>query len=90
MDYVIMCVPVCFRLPSLSPPQNSEPNLWDKGNSNSGHVCHSPQHASSPVYVSNSGTLSTRLAGEVDVGLHVFTVSHAQQSHLESKDHPGG
>ena len=25
------------------------------GNSNSGHVCHSPQHASSPVYVSNLG-----------------------------------
>ena len=24
-----------------------------------GHVCHSPQHASSPVYVSNPGPLST-------------------------------
>ena len=29
-----------------SPPRNSDPDLWDKGNSNSGRVCHSPQHAS--------------------------------------------
>ena len=28
-------------------------------NSNSGHVCHSPQHSSSPVYVSDSGASST-------------------------------
>ena len=79
----------------VSPPQNSEPNLRDKGNSSSGHVCHSPQHTSSPVYVSNSGASSTsdrcsvtRLAGVVDV--HVSTVSPAQQSHSETKDHPGG
>ena len=65
------------------------------GNSNNGHVCHSPQHASSPVYVSNSGASSTgdrcsviRLAEEVDV--HVSTVPLAQQSHSETKDHPGG
>ena len=57
-----------------SPPRNSEPNLRDMGNYNSGHVCHIPQHASSPVHVSDSGALSTgdrcsvtRLAGEVDV-----------------------
>ena len=30
-------------------PQNSEPILQDVGNSSSGHVCHRPQHASSPV-----------------------------------------
>ena len=67
----------------------------DMGNSSSGHVCHIPQHASSPVYVSNSGASSTgdrcsvtRLVGEVNV--HVSTVSPAQQSHSESKDHPGG
>ena len=58
-------------------------------------ICHSPQHASSPVYVSNSVASSTgdrcsvtRLVGEVDV--HVSTVSLAQLSHSETKDHPGG
>ena len=78
-----------------SPPRNSEPDLRDMGNSNSGHVCQSPQHASSPVYVSNSRASSTgdrcsvtRLAGEVDV--HVSTISPAQQSHSETTDHPGG
>ena len=66
-----------------SPPRNSEPNLRDMVYSSGGHVCHNPQHASSPVYVSSSGALSTggrcsvtRLAGEVDV--HVSTVSEAQ------------
>ena len=78
-----------------SPPQNSEPNLWDMGNSSSGHVCHSPQHASSPFYVSNSRASSTgnrssvtRLAGEVDV--HVSTIKPAQQNHSETKNHSGG
>ena len=33
-----------------SPPRNR-----DVGNSNSEHACHSPQHTSSPVYVSNLG-----------------------------------
>ena len=63
-------------------------------NSNSGHVCHSPQHASSPVYVSNLGASSTgdtcsvtRLAGEVNV--HVSTVPPAKQSHSKTQDHPG-
>ena len=49
------------------------------GNSSSGHVCHSPQHSSSPVYISSSGALSigdrcsvTRLAGEVDVHVSTF------------------
>ena len=58
------------------------------GNSSSGHVCHSPQQASSPVYVSSSGASSaggrcpvTGLAGEVDV--HVSTVFPAQQSYSE-------
>ena len=65
------------------------------GNSNSGYVCHSSQHASFPVYVSNPGASSTadrcsvtRLTGEADV--HVSTVPPAQQSHSESKDHPEG
>ena len=76
-------------------PQNSEPILQDVGNSISGHVCHRPQHASSPVYVPSSRASSTgdrcsitRLAGEVDV--HVLTLSPAQQSHSEAQDHPGG
>ena len=58
-------------------------------------VCHSPQHASSPVYVSSSRASSTgdrcsvtRLAGEVDV--HVSTVPPAQPSHSEAQYHPGG
>ena len=74
-----------------SPPRNSEPNLGDMVNSSGGHVCHSPQHASSPVYVSSSGALSTggrcsvtRLAGEVDV--HVSTVSEAQDHSGERSD----
>ena len=46
-----------------SPPQNSASNLRDVGNSNSGHVCHSPQHSSSPVYVSNPGASSTGRGG---------------------------
>ena len=62
------------------------------GNCNSGHVCHSPQHASSPVYVSSSGASSTGdrclvtgLAGKVDVH-----VSPAKQSHSEARDRPDG
>ena len=65
------------------------------GNPSGGHVCHSPQHASSPVYVSSSEASSTGgrypvtgLAGEVD--MHVPTVSPAQQSHSEAQDHPDG
>ena len=65
------------------------------GNSSSGQVCHSPQHASSPVHGSSSGASSTGdrcfvtgLAGEVNV--HVSTVSPAQQSHSEAQDHPDG
>ena len=60
-------------------PQNHDLNLRDMGNSNSGHVCHSPQHPSSPLYVSDSEALSngnkcsvTGMAGEVDV--HVSTI----------------
>ena len=65
-----------------SPPRNSDPYLQDVGNSNIGHVCHNPQHASSPVYVSNPRASSTgdrcsvtRLAGEVNV--HVSTIPPA-------------
>ena len=64
-------------------------------NFSSGHVCNSPQHTSSLVNVSNSGASSTgdrysvtRLAGEVDK--YVFTVSPAQQSHSETKNHSEG
>ena len=78
-----------------SPPRNSEPNIRDVENFSIGHVCHSLQHASSPVYVSSSGALSTcdrcsvtRLAEEVDV--HVSSVPPAQPSHSEAQDHPGG
>ena len=66
-----------------------------RGDSSSGHVCHSPQHASSPVFVSSSRASSTgnrcsitRLAQEVDV--HVSTISPAQQSQSEAQDHSGG
>ena len=65
------------------------------GTANSGHVCHNPQHASSPVYVSTSRASSagdrcsvTRLAGEVHV--QFSTISPAHQSHSETMDHPGG
>ena len=78
-----------------SPPRNRESDIQTVGNSSSGHVCHSPQHASSTVHVSSSGASSTgdrclvtELAGEFD--LHVFTVSPAQQSHSEAQDHPDG
>ena len=78
-----------------SPPRSRESDIQTVGNSSSGHVCHSPQHASSPVHVSSSGALSTGdrclvtgLAGEVDV--HVSTISPAQQSHSEAQDHPDG
>ena len=64
-------------------------------NSSSGQVCHSPQHASSPVHGSSSGASSTGdrcfvtgLAGKVKV--HVSTVSPAQQSHSEAQDHQDG
>ena len=65
------------------------------GNSSSGQVCHSSQHASSPVHGSSSGASSTGdrcfvtgLAGEVNV--HVSTVSPAQQCHSEAQEHPDG
>ena len=77
------------------PPRDHDLNLSDIGNSNSGHVCHSPQHSSSPVYASNSGASSTGdrcsvtgLAGEVDV--HVFPIFPDKQSHSETQVHPGG
>ena len=76
-----------------SPPRSHESDIQAVGNSSSGHVCHSPQHASSPVYVSTSGASSTGdrcsvtgMAMEVDV--HVSNVSPAQQSHSEAQDHP--
>ena len=78
-----------------SPPQRKESNIQTVGVSSSGYVCHSPQCAFSPVYVSSPGAMSTGdrcsvtgLAGMVDV--HVSTVSLAQQSHSEAQDDPGG
>ena len=73
-----------------SPPRSRESDIQTVGNSSSGQVCHSPQHASSPVHGSSSGASSTRcfvtgLAGEVNV--HVSTVSPAQPSHSEAQDH---
>ena len=72
-----------------SPSQGRNLNLRDLGSSNSRHVCHSPQHSSSPVYVSDSRAASTGdrcsvslLAGVVIV--HVSTVPLAQQSHSET------
>ena len=78
-----------------SPPRDCESDIQTVRNSSSGHVCHSPLHASLPVYVSSSIALSTGdrcpvtvLAREVDV--HVFTISPAQQSHSEAQDPSGG
>ena len=78
-----------------SPPRSHESDFQTVGNSSSGQVCHSPQHASSPVHGSSSGATSTAdrcfvtgLAGEVNV--HVSTVSPAKQSHSEAQDHPDG
>ena len=80
-----------FRMHTIS----SVLSTVKKRNSSSGQVCHSPQHASSPVHGSSSGTSSTcdrcfvtGLAGEVNI--HVSTVSPAQQSHSEAHDHPDG
>ena len=64
-------------------PEIVKQNLGDIANSNSGHVCHSPQHAFSTVYVFDSGasssgdSCSVRLAGAVDVQASTF--SPAQQ-----------
>ena len=80
-----------------SPPRSRESDIQTVGNSSSGQVCHSPQHASSPVHGSSSGSgasstahrcFVTGLAGVVNV--HVSTISPAQQSRSEAKDHPYG
>ena len=78
-----------------SPPRSRESDIQTVGNSSSGQVCHSPQHASSPVHGSSSGASSTGdrcfvtgLAGEVNV--HVSTVSPAQPCHSEAQDHQDG
>ena len=80
------------------PPRSSQSTIQTMGDSSSGHVCHSPQYTSSPVYVSSSGALSIDglsqawteqgLAGTVNV--HVSTVFPAQQSHSEAQNDPGG
>ena len=63
------------------------------GNSNSEHVCHSPQDASSPVHFSDSGASSSgdrcsvRLAGEADVQDSTFPLLNKS---FRTKDHPGG
>ena len=73
-----------------SPPRSRESDIQTVVNSSCGQVCHSPQHASSPVHGSSSGASSTGdrcfvtgLAGEVIV--NVSTVSPAQQSHSETR-----
>ena len=73
-----------------SPPRSCESDIQTVGNSSSGQVCHSLQHASSPVHGSSSGAsrtgdrcFVTGLAGEVNV--HVSTVSPAQQSFRSSR-----
>ena len=78
-----------------SPPRSREFDIQTVENSSSGQVCHSPQHASSPVHGSSSEASSTGnrcfvtgLAGEVNV--HVSTVYPAQQSHSKAQDHPDG
>ena len=78
-----------------SPPRSRESDIQTVGNSSSGQVCHSQQHASSPDHGSSSRAWSTGdrcfvtgLAEEVNV--HVSTVSPAQQSHSEAQDHPDG
>ena len=78
-----------------SPSRDHSLNLRDLGSCNSGHVCHSLQHPSSPIYVSNPRASSTGdtcsvsgLAGTVDV--HVSTLSPAHQSHSETMCQPVG
>ena len=75
------------RLPIMAQPAHNNrvstlkkcPDLQDVENSNSGHVCYSPQHASSAVQFSNSEASSTgnrcsvtRLKGEFDVHVPPF------------------
>ena len=78
-----------------SPPRSRESDIQTVGNSSSGQVCHSLQHASSPVHGSSSRAsitgdrcFVTGLVGEDNV--HVSTVSPADQSHSEAQDHPDG
>ena len=78
---------MCGSLPVAT---NSRHNHQGQAHSkSSGHgelqqwSCHSSQHASSPVDISDSGASSTCNRCSV-------TISSAQQSHSESKDHPGG
>ena len=66
-----------------SPPRSRESDIQAVGNSSSGHVRHSPQHASSPVHVSSSEASSpgdrclvTGLAGEVDVHVSIVSPAH--------------
>ena len=73
--------PAHHRVESL--PRSRESDIQTVGNSSSGHVCHSPQYASSPVHVSSSGALSngdrylvTGLEGEVDVIVSTVSPAH--------------
>ena len=91
-------LPKCDSRPLVSAEpahHDSESDIQTVGNSSIGQVCHSPQHASSPVHGTSSRASSTGdrcfvtgLAGEVNV--HVSTVSPAQQSHSEAQDHQDG
>ena len=75
-------------------PRNSEPELQDMGNSNSGHVCHNPQHASSQFMSSilDPRALAIDTLSQTGRGgrCTCFHGSPAQQSHSETEDHPGG
>ena len=69
-------------------------DLRGAGISDRGHVCHSPQHAASPVYAFNPEDSSTgnrcsitSLAGTVDV--HVFPISLTEKGHSETSSHSG-
>ena len=63
-------LPKCYSRPVVSAEpahhdrvesstRSCESDIQAVGNSSSGHVCHSSQHASSPVHVSSSGASST-------------------------------
>ena len=75
-----------------SPPQNSEPNLRDVGNSSSGHVCHSPQHPSlSPVPKPRALAIDALSQDWQGRSMYMFPpFPPAQQSHSGAQDHPGG
>ena len=82
-----------------SPSRDHNTDFRDVGTPDSGSVCRSAQHSTSPVHVPDSGASSTRsqcsittFAGTVHV--HVSSISLAKQGHSETsgqsewRDHP--